>query len=235
MRESYYKNEAVLLHSLHFCNKNSSKLECSSKDIVQKPKVSNKVLSGRTFRDVILSSKESENEKFGVEANFDDFSDVAKENTSSPSPTPSSLSSCSSLNSSPLPASSSLNSLKGTNGRETNRRRKTKNKTQQSLIKNGTKISDENRKSHDNLNGRQEQIDNVPSEMRRDRERNDNSFDLGSAAFENLPSKNNKLNSKTKIYDNSSSPTNCSCSGVVNNYSNRSRFSNKLGHKKSKR
>lgn len=192
-------------------------------------------MSGRSFRDVILNSKESDNEKFGVETKFDDSADVAKENTTSPSPTPSSLSSCSSLNSSPLLASSSHNSLKGANGRETNRRRKTKNKTQHSLIKNGTKTSDENLASNDIVNGRQQQIDNVPTEIERDRERNDNSLNLGSVAFESIPSKNNKSNSKTKIHENSSSPTNCSCSSVVNNYSNRNRFSNKLGHKKSKR
>ena len=192
-------------------------------------------MSGRSFRDAILSSKESENKTFGVKTKFEDSADVAKEDTSCPSPTPSSLSSCSSLNSSPLLASSSHNSLKGANGRETNRRRKTKNKTQHSLIKNGTKTSHENLTSNDIVNGRQEQIDNVPTEIERDRERNDNSLNLGSVAFESIPSKNSKLNSKTKIHDNSSSPTNCSCSSVVNNYSNRNRFSNKLGHKKSKR
>ena len=190
-------------------------------------------MSGRSFRDAILSSKESENKTFGVKTKFEDSADVAKEDTSCPSPTPSSLSSCSSLNASPLLASSSHNSLKGANGRETNRRRKTKNKAQHSLIKNGTKTSDENLTSNDIVNGRQEQIDNVPTEI--ERERNDNSLNLGSVAFESIPSKNNKINSKTKIHDNSSSPTNCSCSSVVNNYSNRNRFSNKLGHKKSKR
>ena len=192
-------------------------------------------MSGRSFRDAILSSKESENKTFGVKTKFEDSAGVAKEDTSCPSPTPSSLSSCSSLNASPLLASSSHNSLKGANGRETNRRRKTKNKAQHSLIKNGTKTSDENLTSNDIVNGRQEQIDNVPTEIERERERNDNSLNLGSIAFESIPSKNSKLNSKAKIHDNSSSPTNCSCSSVVNNYSNRNRFSNKLGHKKSKR
>ena len=58
--------------------------------------MSNKVSNGRSFRDVILNSKESEKEKIEANAKHDESSDVAKEEVFSPSPTPSSLSSCSS-------------------------------------------------------------------------------------------------------------------------------------------
>merc|ERR1712223_330617 len=164
-------------------------------DVTQRSKPSNKVSNGRSFRDVILNSKESKREKDEASIKHaDDNSDAGKENVFSPSPTPSSLSSCSSLNSSPLLSSSSNNLMKGNTGREYNRRsRKTKNKSHQSQTKNFPKKSNENLTSNDTLTGRHEKIDNVPIGMMQESGISTNTLVVDTASFESVTSRNNKI------------------------------------------
>ena len=209
-------------------------------DINQKPRTFNKVLNGRTFRDVIVNAKESKVEQDEVNSKHDESSDAAKEEMFSPSPTPSSLSSCSSSNSSPLLACSTHNLMRGNHGRESYKRRKAKNKTQQSHAKRYPKGLDENLISNGTLG--QQNVDNAPSIVTKKTGTNRDSLSVDSDAFDSVTSKDNKSNgvsstgkSKTNVRENLSSPNSCSCSNVMNNNNNRSRFSNKLGHKKSKR
>lgn len=217
---------------------NSAKIE---NDVSQKAKTSNKVLNGRTFRDVIVNAKGSKREKDKATSKHDDSSDTAKEEIFSPSPTPSSLSSCSSSNSSPLITCSTHNLLRGNHGRESYKRRKTRNKTQQSLTKRYPKGMDENLVP--NVNSGQENIDNAPTTVTKKNGTNRDSLIVDSDTFDNVTSKDDKSNglsspgkSKNNVRENISSPNSCSCSNLIsNNNNNRSRFSNKLGHKKSKR
>jgi hypothetical protein len=208
------------------------KIKCNFSDLIQKTKVITQVSNVRTLNEVVENAVAITNNKLTNSQKA--FSDDGQDSVLPSSPTPSNSSLCSG-NSSSSSNYTVHNLTKENLKRDKRRKMKTKIQSQTSNPKSNERV-DEKLISNDNFK-QQDKIRNMSTSTMSKDPKYDHS--IAQPSKTQSTHKENKLNgvttvkTKSNIQDTLSSPNSYSCSNSIG--SSRRRFSNKLGHKKSKR